>query len=817
LRAPAAAQQPIPAPPSANICVYNRRTPKNATGAVNHHIVVESMKRRSASKVSPGNLSLSQDGTQARRRQSVLVGPTPSAAPSSLPVTVLAAGVIVLASAAAYSGSFTGPFILDDTASILDNATIRQLWPIWRPLNPPSDHATLCGRPLLNLSLAINYAVSGQQVWSYHVANLVIHILAALVLFGILRRTFLLPTMRDRWGSAATPLALAIALLWALHPLQTESVTYIVQRAESLVGLFYLATLYCFIRGATITGSWRWQAVSVVSCLAGMATKEVMASVPLIVVLYDRAFCAGSFREAWRRRYGYYVALGATWVLLGWMVRLGGSRAGSAGFGTQVGWWEYLCTQFGAIVHYLRLSVWPSPLVLDYGAYLARGFWEIAPYALVVGILGIATTAALWRLPKIGFLGACFFGILAPTSSVIPLATQTIAEHRMYLPLAAVATAIVTGSWAAGGWFVNRGIVRSRAVGVAGALLATLVCAAMGILTFLRGMDYRSDISIWADTVAKAPNNARAHHNYGLALARRGQSERAIEQYEIALKIQPDFVFAHNGLGAALAERGQAAEAMACYEKALEIDPYSADAHYNLGRLQALGGRLDQAIAHFRRALQIRPDYVMAHNNLGALLAERGDVEEAIAHYRQAMQIDPRHASSRYNLATILAGRGQWDESIAQLQALLDIEPDNAKARSKLDIVESQRQSLLKALAERRELLRARPDDIALLNDIAWTLATNPNASMRNGVEAIELARRAVQLSNGREPAVLGTLAAACAEAGRFAEAVQTAHQALELATRQNKQSLVRSIEATIPLYEAQTPLHTLPERSPRL
>ncbi len=232
---------------------------------------------------------------------------------------VAAAGLIVLVTAAAFSSSFAGVFVFDDEFAITNNPTIRQLWPIWTTLCPPRHGETVTGRPLLNLSLAINYAISGYGVWSYHAVNLAIHILGALLLFGILRRTFLLPTMRDRWGAAALPLAFVVALLWAIHPLQTESVTYIVQRAESLVGMFYLLTLYCFIRGTSVAGSGvrgqglrkfsvfsfqfrrihpssfilppvAWYAGSVLACLLGMASKEVMISAPLVVLLYDRTF-----------------------------------------------------------------------------------------------------------------------------------------------------------------------------------------------------------------------------------------------------------------------------------------------------------------------------------------------------------------------------------------------------------------------------------------------------------------------------------------------------------------------------------------------
>jgi protein O-mannosyl-transferase len=229
----------------------------------------------------------------------------------------LSAAVIALAVIAAYGNSFSGPFVFDDAATIVtSNPTIRHLWPIWRVLSPPHGGLPVSGRPLVNLSLAINYAISGQGVWSYHVFNVAIHILAAVTLFAILRRTYLLPSLQKRFGKASTLLALGAATIWAVHPLQTESVTYVVQRAESMVGLFYLLTLYCVIRGAQSARAGAWYLAGAVTCLAGMATKEVMATAPLVVLLYDRAFLAGSFRElsAARSRSSTIRSLRAGWI-----------------------------------------------------------------------------------------------------------------------------------------------------------------------------------------------------------------------------------------------------------------------------------------------------------------------------------------------------------------------------------------------------------------------------------------------------------------------------------------------------------------------
>ncbi len=252
----------------------------------------------------------------------------------------------------------------------------------------------------------------------------------------------------------------------------------------------------------------------------------------------------------------------------------------------------------------------------------------------------------------------------------------------------------------------------------------------------------------------------------------------------------------------------------ALFRKALEINPHYIKAHNSLGNALAGRGQTDEAIAEYRKALEIDPGFVEAHNNLGNIMAGRGQIDEAIAEYQKAVEIRPQVADLQYNLGIALAGCGRFDEAIVHYQKALKIKPGHTSARRNLGIVQSQRDGILKALAGRRDLLRLRPDDVALLNDTAWVLATNPNASVRNGAEAVELAERAVRLSDGREPAVLGTLAAAYAEADRFPEAVQTARKALALAAEQNKQSLAESVKAKILSYEAETPFRDTQQSS---
>ena len=353
--------------------------------------------------------------------------------------TIFSGTVIVFAAALAYGNSGSGAFVLDDEPSILDNSSIRHLWPIWKVLTPAHGGMTVSGRPLVNLSLAVNYALGGLDRSGYHLFNLIVHILAGLVLFGVVRRT-LDPGVPALPAKASTLscnfLALAIALLWTLHPMQTESVTYIIQRAEAMMGLFYLLTLYCFIRyaggrdclaarvaaagdGAQNVGMagegalrgnapagfpsgspeagragvsrlpWAWLAI--VFCLFGMACKEVIVSAPVIVFLYDRTFISGSFREAWRRRRGFYFWLASSWAWLAWLVAQSGNRGGTSGWGTGVSPGGYWLTQFPAIARYLRLSVWPHPLIFDYGTIWVRSAWTVLPSAFAVFLLGGVT------------------------------------------------------------------------------------------------------------------------------------------------------------------------------------------------------------------------------------------------------------------------------------------------------------------------------------------------------------------------------------------------------------------------------------------
>jgi Flp pilus assembly protein TadD len=586
--------------------------------------------------------------------------------------------LIIIAGVWAYHNSFQGPFIFDDVHSIPENAHIRHLWPLRNALSAPH-YCAVSGRPMVCLTLAVNYALGGLNVWGYHAFNLAVHLLSALVLFGLLRRTFAGEKLRDRLGTASVWLAAAIALIWEVHPLQTESVTYIVQRTELLMGLFVLLTLYCALRGSQSSRAQAWYLAAVISCALGMGSKEVMVGAPLIVLLYDRVFLTLSFRELWQRRIGLYAGLAASWLILVPLVAR--TPRSATGFGIEgLTSWDYLKTEAGVIVHYLRLCFWPRPLVIDYFD------WPIALWltdalvsgALVVVLLG-ATVWALRRRPWLGFLGAWFFILLAPTSSFLPSVGEVAAERRMYLPSAAVVTMAVVGAFVLG----KRLFYKPQGVAL-GCVAAGAVVVLFTSMTIQRNQDYRSDATIWQDAVEKRPNNPRAHNNLGLALAQAGRLPEAISHYEQALGIQPDFAEAHNNLALALVHLGRLREAIEHWEQAVRIKPDYVEARNNLGLALAQAGRLPEAISHYEQALRVDPDFAEAHCNLGNALFQAGKLQEAIGQYQQALRIKVDYAEAHYNLGVVLERLGQVQEAVGHYEQALRLRPDFVQAQKAL-------------------------------------------------------------------------------------------------------------------------------------
>jgi tetratricopeptide (TPR) repeat protein len=697
--------------------------------------------------------------------------------------TILAAIGLIAFGAAAYFNSFRGVFLFDDEPAIILNKAIRQLWPLGPILRGP--------RPVADLTFALNYAVGGLHVAGYHLVNLAVHILAALTLFGIVRRTLTLPPLAERFGSAASGLAFAVALLWMVHPLQTESVTYIVQRSESLMGLFYLLTLYCAVRGfSSPNHRGAWHAAAIAACALGMGAKPVMVSAPLVVLAYDRLFVAPSLKSALRRSGALYLGLAATWLVLVLLVAPKAAEP-SAGFGlTSLTPWQYARTQFGVIAHYLALSFRPWPLCFDYGWPVAWDPWEILPPALLVLALLGATIACLRRASPLAFPGIWFFLILAPTSSIMPIHDLCF-EHRMYLPLAAVIALAVTGAYALGRRALELVVPAERResrqrLGIAAAAISCLLVAAfLTGLTYLRNQLYENAATIWKDVTIHQPRNARAFLNLGCSLDAQRQYEQAIPYLQRAIEIKQGYPATRENLGLTLTEVGRAS---ACNE---------------LGTALSELGRYDEAMEYFIKGLPLRPDDYSARCHFGNTLAALGKGPEAIAQYRTAIQLKPDFADAHYNLAKALADQGRPAEAIFEYEETLRLAPANGQAHNNLGRLTVLRGRPAEAVAHYREALRLMPEAPVVEANLAWLLATCPDAKFRDAGEALRLARAQAGVGSAR---AFDVLAAACAEAGLFDEAVAAARQAIELAERRGEKNSAEEIRARLKLYESRKP-----------
>ncbi|SDU10902.1 TPR repeat-containing protein [Verrucomicrobium sp. GAS474] len=593
---------------------------------------------------------------------------------------LLPALLLVLAGCLAYANSFGGPFVFDDSPSIKYNKTITSLF---GSLLPVYNHTT-GGRPFLNFSFALNYAAGGLDVFGYHLLNLVIHLASGLVLFDLLRRTLLLPRFQDRFHSSASPLAFSAALLWLVHPLQTESVTYLVQRAESLAAGLTLLTLYAFLRGASgpAETARRWENVALISCFLAMGTKETAAAIPLLAFLYDRTFLSGTFSAAWKEHKRFHLSLAATWIFLLLLVLSTHARGGSVGpvqagvphtgLYADVTPVTYALTQAKAILLYLRLAFWPSPLILDYGFEKIPTLALAWPYLPGIALLLAGTAWALVRRPALGFLGAAFFLLLAPSSSFIPVQTQTIAEHRFYLPLAVLLVGLVLALHAA---------VKERKTVL---LCAGLLALPLGIVTWERNNDYKTSATLWAVTLAQRPENPRTQASVGDELYTQGDYLGAVIHFNEALRLRPDFAEAHYKLGATLYHMGRLADGISEMATAVALCPIDAQSQSNYGTALAETGHLDQALEHLETAVLLKPDNAAFHYAFGNGLNQRGNVGEAYKEFLAATRLDPDYFEAHNNLGIACYRLGKRDEARAEFETVLRLKPDSTEAKRNL-------------------------------------------------------------------------------------------------------------------------------------
>jgi tetratricopeptide (TPR) repeat protein len=415
----------------------------------------------------------------------------------------------------------------------------------------------------------------------------------------------------------------------------------------------------------------------VVFCLLGMGTKEIMVSAPLMVFLYDRAFVSGSWRRAWQSHRGWYLALAATYLLLGWLVVQTGNRGGTAGINVQVTWWKYALTELVSVSNYLKLCFWPHPLVFDYGTEWFRSPFVLVPAGILIGGLLCVTVVALRKNSAVAVPAVLFFAILAPTSSVLPGIRQTSAEHRMYLPLAAVIVVAVAG------W--HRLLAGRSAHSLFGYATVAVAGGALAALTIQRNEVYRSEYTLYADTVAKRPKNYFAQYNLGKNLAESGRAAESLHYYRAAINLRRDLAYLRYNFANALVEAGLVREAAGEYRIAVMLDPGYVKAWYNLGNTLIRLGDKAGAVEPLGRAVELRPDHIEALDNLGSVLFELGRLDEARVRYEAAIRINPRVPEAHVNLGNLLAMQGEKAAARGHFEAALRLAPGFGPAREGLE------------------------------------------------------------------------------------------------------------------------------------
>lgn len=619
------------------------------------------------------------------RRKQAPPAPAPPPARRSWQVAL-----ILLAGLIAYAGSLSGPFIFDDLATVVQNPSIRDPGDMVAVFSPPAQ-TPVAGRPLVNLSLALNYAEGGLDVTGYHVVNLAIHLTCALLLFGVIRQT-----LKDDGSMAA-----AVALIWIVHPLNSEVVDYVTQRTESLMALCYLLTLYGSIRAFHSKRPQRWQALAVAACAVGTACKETIATAPLMVVLYDRVFVFPSVREAFRARGRFYGALAASWLLLAAFLLTGGQTLAS-GFGTaRLSPWTYLLNQTQMLARYLWLAIWPGPLVLYYGWPRMVTLADVWPYALLIILLLVLTGIALWRRLRVGFLAAWVFITLAPTSSVLPIATEVGAERRMYLALAGVIALGVAGIvWCARRFSTWRPTP-------AALLVAVLVSVPLAARTIARHAEYSSALTMAQTVLARWPT-PNAHNLVGTELAAAGRHEEAIPHLREAARGYPP---ARYFLGSELLAAGRIDEGINELRTFVRDEPgllASRAAHGLLAN--AFAGRQDfaAAVPHYREYLVAHADDANGWNGLGMALLQSGKRPDAIEAFRGAVRAAPENPGFQMNLARALLDEGRLDEA-ARLAEQSAVATPNPAAHDILGRVRAMKGDVSGARAEFMRALQIDP------------------------------------------------------------------------------------------------------------
>jgi tetratricopeptide (TPR) repeat protein len=651
---------------------------------------------------------------------------------SSVPLLlVIIVGLVV------YSNTFRVPFLFDDESSVYKSVAVRDAGYFTK--------ASLAGilsapRTIGQLSFTLNYALGGLDVVGYHIVNLVIHVCCALLVYWFVVLLFRAPYFTGYFQGSVDPsfhvrgfVALFAALLFVSHPIQTQAVTYIVQRYASLATLFYLLSFVLYIK-FRLSGSSKarhvFYAVSVVSAVLAMKTKEIAFTLPVMITLCEFMF----FRGDIKKRVFYLIPLLLTMAIIPLsLIWSHGTSAGGAAVLDRltrgaslniISPWDYLNTQFRVIVTYIRLLFLPINQNLDYDYPVYRTFFT-APvflsFLFLLAIFGLGVylvyrslrdkgdKSCWYRLIAFGIFW--FFVTLSVESSIIPIA-DVINEHRLYLPSAGFFMAVMAGVM----WFEGR-LGNKPLAGNAVWVVMILIVVGLSATAYARNSVWRDEVTLWEDVVKKSPNKARPHNNLGELFYKRGRLNDAQREYQSALSVMPYYVDAHINLGALHEGRGLLDEALKEYQIAAKINPQSAEAYYNLGGVYTKLGYEEDAINKFQHAIKIKSNYAEAHYNLGNAYYKKRLYDKAIEEYQLAIKIKPDYFEPLNNLGNVYIDQNRLDDAINTFKMALKVKNNSSEVYYNLGNAYLQKGSFSEALDALQKSLELNPNDADARNN----------------------------------------------------------------------------------------------------
>ena len=654
----------------------------------------------------------------------------------------------------AYRPAWHGGFLWDDDDYIIKNEllTASDGWQrIWFSLDSPSQYF-----PLTYSTFRIEHALWGLNTTGYHWINLLLHVGNALLIWAVLARL----KVPGSWLAAA---------IFALHPVQVESVAWITERKNVLMGFFFMLTLVAWIVFVDERTRRRWlvYCLALVCYVLALSAKATACTLPaaLFLILWLQK------RSITMRRLIQIVPFVVLGIGMGsltiWWERY--HQGTNRGLFTFLGPTERILVASRAVWFYLSKIFWPSNLTFIYPK------WNISPTNFIDYIwllAGLAACVAIYFSRRyfgrsVEVAAAFFVATLTPVLGFIMLFTfryTFVADHYQYLacigPIALASAGIVN---------LSDKFAQYRAVIVS---VALLVVAGLGMLTWRQAATYTDIETLWRTTLARNPGCWMAHTNLGLVLLQQGKLDDGIAHYRSALQMQPD----------------------------------SWDAEYNLGTALVRKGQVDEAIQHCERAVAMRPTDPDAQVSLGDALLRKGRIDDAIEHYQKAMMAHSDHFLARYGLCQALLEKGELDGAIQVCRSALELWPLDVDCQTTLAIALEEKGNPAEAMQHYQKALEIAPSSIPTLTNLAWLLATSQDASVRNGPKAVELARQADRLTGGANTLVLRTLAAAYAENGEFANAIRTARSAMQLTRMQGEESLTTDLDQQIRLYQLHMP-----------